>query len=158
MNYYLQIDASRVAVAITQTSAPIHAPHMIEWPSFDESLLGQRHDEASGQFVPQLPVVAPAARRITPLAFRRRFTKAERAAIEWAAVDRAELSNAERMQAAALRSDLKDQAQATYIDLDDPDVATGVQGLEFLGLLDTGRSAQIIDHPAQPEELPGVSS
>jgi len=94
-------------------------------------------------------------RHITPLAFRRRFTGAERAAIEWAAVDRADASSAERMQAAQLRSNLKDQELASFIDLDDPDVAAGVQLLETFGLIADGRALQITDTPPRPDELPG---
>ncbi|WP_374005616.1 hypothetical protein [Delftia lacustris] len=96
----------------------------------------------------------PAHRHITPLAFRRRFTGAERAAIEWAAVDRADATSAERQQAAQLRSTLKDQELASFIDLDDPDVAAGVQLLETVGLIADGRALQITDTPPRPDELP----
>lgn len=103
------------------------------------------------------PAPAPAPqihRRITPLAFRRRFTGAERAAIEWAAVDRADEGQQERVQAAQLRSNLKDQELASFIDLDDPDVAAGVQLLEDVGLIADGRALQITDTPPRPDELP----
>jgi len=96
----------------------------------------------------------PEPRHITVLAFRRRFTKAERAAIEWAAVDRSDLTVEQRQQAAALRSDLKDQAQAQYIDLDDPEVIEGVQALEAIGLIDADRALEILGAPVQPEEVP----
>lgn len=101
------------------------------------------------------PAPAPQIhRRITPLAFRRRFTGAERAAIEWAAVDRADTNSGERQQAAQLRSTLKDQELASFIDLDDPDVAAGVQLLEAVGLIADGRALQITDTPPRPDELP----
>lgn len=103
---------------------------------------------------PQPEPQQPTRRRITPLAFRRRFTSAERAAIEWAAVDRADATSAERMQAAQLRSTLKDQELASFIDLDDPDVAAGVQLLETVGLIADGRALQITDTPPRPDELP----
>ncbi|KEH11381.1 hypothetical protein GY15_29120 [Delftia sp. 670] len=93
-------------------------------------------------------------RHITPLAFRRRFTATERAAIEWAAVDRADATSGERQQAAQLRSTLKDQELASFIDLDDPDVAAGVQLLETVGLIADGRALQITDTPPRPDELP----
>ena len=96
----------------------------------------------------------PVHRHITPLAFRRRFTGAERAAIEWAAVDRADAASSERQQAAQLRSTLKDQELASFIDLDDPDVAAGVQLLETVGLIADGRALQITDTPPRPDELP----
>lgn len=100
------------------------------------------------------PSALPASRRLAPLAFRRRFTQDERAAIEWAAVDRADQSVPERMQAARLRATLKDQEQADFIDLDDPDTATGVQLLEALGLIQNGRAAEVLSAPVQPEEMP----
>lgn len=102
----------------------------------------------------QQPEQPPQHRHITPLAFRRRFTGAERAAIEWAAVDRADATSAERQQAAQLRSTLKDQELASFIDLDDPDVAAGVQLLETVGLIADGRALQITDTPPRPDELP----
>lgn len=103
---------------------------------------------------PQPEQQQPTRRRITPLAFRRRFTSAERAAIEWAAVDRADATSGERQQAAQLRSTLKDQELASFIDLDDPDVAAGVQLLEDVGLIADGRALQITDTPPRPDELP----
>lgn len=103
---------------------------------------------------PQPEPQQPTRRRITPLAFRRRFTSAERAAIEWAAVDRADAASSERQQAAQLRSTLKDQELASFIDLDDPDVAAGVQLLESVGLIADGRALQITDTPPRPDELP----
>ena len=60
----------------------------------------------------------------------------------------------QRMQSAALRADLKDQEQAAYIDLDDADVAEGVQTLEAIGLLNAGRAMEIIGATVQPEERP----
>lgn len=103
---------------------------------------------------PQPEPQQPTRRHITPLAFRRRFTGAERAAIEWAAVDRADATSGERQQAAQLRSTLKDQELASFIDLDDPDVAAGVQLLETVGLIADGRALQITDTPPRPDELP----
>jgi hypothetical protein len=102
---------------------------------------------------PQAPTPVPQpARKITPLAFRRRFTKAERAGIEWAAVDKLDRPEAERQMAAALRADLKDQEQAKFIDLDDAELIEGVAGLEAYGLIATGRAAEILSAPVQDGE------
>ena len=104
---------------------------------------------------PETAATAPAPKRhISPLAFRRRFTLQERAAIEWAAVDRPGQPDTQRMQAAALRATLKDQEQARFIDLGDPDVAAGVQTMEAAGLLRPGRALVILDAPIEPKELP----
>lgn len=96
----------------------------------------------------------PQPRRVSVLAFRRRFTPAEKAAIEWAAVDRPDQPEAQHMQAAALRATLADQAAATFIDLDDEDTEAGVQTLEAMDLLEPGRALEILTNPVQPEELP----
>lgn len=102
---------------------------------------------------PEAPTMA-VRRIVSVLGFRRRFTPEERAAIEWAAVDRPDQPEAQRMQAAALRATLADQAAAKFIDLDDDDTAMGVQGLEAMGLLAAGRAAEILGAPVQPQELP----
>lgn len=148
--FYAQLNASGVAVALTQAHEEITAADMRSLPQYDTSVLGRRWTGSKWVDVPPLKT----SRRITPLAFRRRFTATERAAIEWAAVDRAESGTMERLQAAKLRSTLKDQELASFIDLDDPDVAAGVQLLEAVGLIADGRALQITDTPPRPDELP----
>ena len=98
------------------------------------------------------PPPANVARRITKLAFRNRFTKAEKAGIEFAALDDPTSPIAQRQQAAALRADLKDLDQATFIDLDDEDTRTGVLTLEAVGLISAGRAVEIIGAPVQDKE------
>lgn len=97
---------------------------------------------------------AAAGQRITRLAFRNRFTLAEKAALEFAALDNPSGSQAERMQAATLRAYLADVFAATFIDLARPDTRAGVIQLEDLGLLAEGRASEILDAPIQPEERP----
>ena len=98
------------------------------------------------------PTSATEDRRITKLAFRNRFTKAEKAGIEFAALDDPTAPIAQRQQAAALRADLKDQEQATFIDLDDEDTRTSVLTLEAVGLIAVGRAVEILDAPVQDRE------
>lgn len=108
-------------------------------------------------FDPAPPAAQPAPtqnRHITQLAFRRRFTKAERSAVEWAAVDKPDRPDPERQMAAALRADLKDQEQAGFIDLDDPDLIEGVTAMEGYGLIAAGRAAEILSAPVQGGERP----
>lgn len=116
--------------------------------------IGWGYDADTGTFTDPTPHAEPVslARHISGLAFRRRFTKAERAAVEWAAVDKPDRTDAERQLAAALRADLKDQEQAKFIDLDDADLVQGVANLEAYGLLAVGRAAQIIDATVQDVE------
>lgn len=111
------------------------------------------HPYEKPPILPELPQ-HPDPRHITPLALRRRFTLAERSAIEWAAVDRADTSEKQRKDAAMLRACLKDQEQAGFIDLDDADVAAGVRLIEELQLIAPGRASEILGAPVQPGERP----
>ena len=118
----------------------------------DEQLMLERYPEGNYRLVPDVPTPATAERRITKLAFRNRFTKAEKAGIEFAALDDPTAPIAQRQQAAALRADLKDQEQATFIDLDDEDTRTGVLTLEAVVLIAAGRAVEILDAPVQDKE------
>ena len=95
---------------------------------------------------------APETRQITRLAFRNRFSQAEKTMLEIAALDDPSAVMEQRQRAAALRAYMKDVDSATFIDLDRADTRAGVQSLELLGLLAAGRAAEILDAPAQPEE------
>lgn len=101
---------------------------------------------------PDPPVVRP--RHITVLAFRNRFTKAEKVGIEIASLDDPTATMAARQQAAAIRASMKDSEVASYIDLDRPDTRAGVQDLEAGGILAAGRALEILDSPIAEEERP----
>lgn len=160
MPYYAQLTQDRIVVAVTQTSALLPPdPLLVEIDGLHNGLLGKLYDaEASAAVVAPVFVDAPAQplgdspRRITKLAFRNRFTKAEKAGIEFAALDDPTAPIAQRQQAAALRAGLKDQEQATFIDLDDEDTRTGVLTLEAVGLIAAGRAVEILDTPVQDKE------
>ena len=92
--------------------------------------------------------------RITKLAFRNRFTQAEKAALEFAALDDPSAATPQRMQSAALRAYLKDVESATFIDLSRPDLIAGVQALEVMSLLAGGRAMTILSAPIEPAERP----
>lgn len=94
----------------------------------------------------------PTNRWITVLAFRNRFSKAEKIGIEMAAIDDPNAATALRQQSAALRSSMKDVDSARYIDLDRPDTRTEVQNLEAAGLLGVGRALEVLDAEVQPHE------
>jgi hypothetical protein len=91
-------------------------------------------------------------RKITKLAFRNRFTAAEKVTMEMAALDNPAASMAQRQQAAMLRVNLADTVAATWIDLSRADTRAGVQILEAAGLLAAGRALVILDAPVLPEE------
>lgn len=91
--------------------------------------------------------------KITKLAFRQRFTSAEKAGIEIAALDDPLAPMQQRALAASLRANQADVQAATYIDLQRPDTRAGVQTLETYGLIAAGRAAVILDTPPTPEEI-----
>ena len=103
---------------------------------------------------PPPPPPPPLDTRITRLAFRNRFTQAEKVTMEIAALDNRAATMPQRQQAAALRANQADLAAATFVDLQRPDTRAGVQMLETAGLLAAGRALEILDAPVQPEERP----
>ena len=160
MPYYAQISADNAVTSVTQTCGYMQAAdNLIEIDGLRDDLFGKLYDaEASAAAGAPVFVDAPAQplgdspRRISKLAFRNRFTKAEKAGIEFAALDDPTAPIAQRQQAAALRADLKDQEQATFINLDDEDTRTGVLTLEAAGLIAAGRAVEILDAPVQDKE------
>lgn len=119
----------------------------------DERFMQEHYPKGSYRLVQPVDAApAPEDRRITKLAFRNRFTKAEKASVEFAALDDPTAPIAQRQQAAALRAYLKDQEQAAFIDLDDEDTRTGILTLEAVGLIATGRAVEILDAPVQDKE------
>ncbi|MFC4474257.1 hypothetical protein [Comamonas denitrificans] len=88
---------------------------------------------------------APAENtRLTVLQFRQRFTLAEKAAIDLAAIDNPTAVLEQRQQAAMLRAVLADQAAAEFIDLADASTIESVQMLVQAGLLTEPRAAEVL--------------
>ena len=151
---YAQIDENGTVCAVSQLLESAGGDHLIELETYAPELIGKRWDAQTRQFVAAQAPDAPADRRISVLWFRRRFTRAERVAVEWAAVDRSEQTEAQRRQAAELRASLADQSAATFIDLDDPDTISGIQALVSIELLTPQRASDILDTAVKPEERP----
>jgi hypothetical protein len=98
------------------------------------------------------PASDQSVRRITQLAFRNRFTQAEKIAIDLASIDNPAAEMPARIRAAAIRVDLADVAAATHIDLALPRTRSGVISLETAGILGAGRAGEILDADIQPDE------
>lgn len=79
--------------------------------------------------------------KLTRLSFRNRFTFAEKVAIETAAETDV-----------VVRVLLKDQSEATHIDLTRVDTQQGIQILVGKGLLTAERASEILSLNVQPEE------
>jgi len=114
-------------------------------------------------FVPELldqytlvngAVVFTPTSRITRLAFRNRFTQTEKVALELASQHNPAGTAPQQQGAAMLRAYLADVNAATFVDLARADTRAGVQYLETMGLLGTGRALEILDDPILPEERP----
>lgn len=99
----------------------------------------------SGAIITELVVdqapAAPTMSRVTRLAFRNRFTTAEKIALYNAAKTSVEV-----------QIYLDDVNAASYIDLQWPDTRASVQYLESLGLIAPGRALGILDSPIQDDE------
>lgn len=93
---------------------------------------------------PETPLTQTSA-RITRLAFRNRFTQAEKVALELAALDNPSAPMAQRQQSAALRAHLKDLDAASWVDLARPETVAALQILEASGLIGEDRVAAILD-------------
>ena len=114
---------------------------------------GSHRAESSGTLY-VAPLVPDYGSRITVLAFRQRFSMAEKAAIELASLDNPTAPMPERAAAAGLRAYLGDVAAAQFIDLTRPDTRAGVEQIEAMGLIAEGRAGEILDAPVQLAEAP----
>lgn len=125
---------------VEQSAAPAQGG---DWVQSGASPVGPGWRRVNGAW--SEPTVTPEPRYITRLAFISRFTDAEAIAIDLA-------SQGSTQQAAAMRRYQDKIKTATYIDLGRQDTRDGVQALQTVGLLVTGRPAQILDAAVQPHE------
>lgn len=91
--------------------------------------------------------------KVTVLAFRNRFTQAEKIAIDLASIDNPNGTSQQRQLAAMLRVMNADIAVATFIDLSRADTRAGVQALETYGIIGAGRASTILDTTPTAIEL-----
>jgi hypothetical protein len=101
---------------------------------------------------PPVPAADPALWHLSKLAFRNRFTSAEKVGIEIAALDDPAAAMPQRALAASLRANQADLQVAAFIDLSHQSVRGGVQALESVGLLAARRASQILDTLPTDEE------
>lgn len=137
-------------IAATATDEYTGPDEHIDAPAdFDVTRLGEYRYEGGAL------VLAPDT-RITRLAFRNRFTSAEKMALEMAALDDPAATMAQRQQAAAIRVHLADVSASTFVDLASDDTRAGVQALETGGLIGVGRALRILDAPVEAHERPAL--
>jgi len=97
------------------------------------------YDPATGSITPPVPVVPPAARKLTKLEYMNLFTDSELAAIYAAA----KVSPAVEVWLKKFEMATPDQ-DGKAIDKDDPRTIGGLQALEAATLLGAGRAAEIL--------------
>jgi hypothetical protein len=76
MNYYAQIDATNIAIGVSQLSGPVEAPHMIAITNEQyesASVMGQQYNASTQSWVTVPPAPAPDTWVITRNAFQNRF-------------------------------------------------------------------------------------
>lgn len=94
-------------------------------------------------------------RHITVLAFRNRFTPAERVAMDLASIHNSAAPAQVQAMAAGLRDNERSLAVAAYVDLARVDTRAGVQALPT-SIIAAGRAAVILDAPiAEAERYKG---
>ena len=118
--------------------------HVLESSQQDVGI-GWRYE--GGDFLPPLDTSSDFGRIITVLAYRKRFTRAERIAIKHA-------SRQSSLQSSGLASDLDDLMAATYINLDIPDTIQATHDIEGATLIASGRANIILSDPVYSAELP----
>lgn len=91
--------------------------------------------------------------KLTVLAFRNRFTQAEKVAIDLSSIDDPAAPMPQRQMSALLRVFMADLHAASFVDVSRPDTRAGVQQLEHYGIIAAGRAAQILDTPPTAIEL-----
>jgi hypothetical protein len=93
-------------------------------------------------------------RLITRRAFWGRFTAAELIIVDLASQHNHTATPEEQQAAALIRVYYTLISDATYVDLDDPQLIAGLQQMAAAGLLTQARADQILTAPVRPEEEP----
>lgn len=146
MNRWALIEGGRVIAITAQVQQP---PGWVDVTNTAVSVGDV--DNGQGGYAP--PAEA-RPRVITRLAFRHRFTLAERVRLKLASVIDPSASLQARTTAATLAAYLEDVDAATFIDLSRSDTRAGVEAVQAIpGLLDSaGRAAEILDGPISEAE------
>jgi hypothetical protein len=131
---YAQLNNQNIVVAVTGTSGEVDAPNMVLIDSFNTSILGCEYK--NGEFVK--PPAPPEIRHITVGAFFDRLGDQK-----WPVL--ADTN-------ASVQALIKDASVRAYINLDDPQVLTGLQMVQSAG--HSIDPEAIINAPIQPEERP----
>ena len=97
--------------------------------------------------------VIASGTKITRRAFRDRLLPAEKVAIELASIDDPNVNSQERQISALIRVFKEDLANASYIDLSNPNVQSALEVFEQYGIIASGRALSIINAPVTIDEI-----
>lgn len=137
MRKFATIENGKV-VSLTSTSGAVDESFEGVEVTSQDVVIGDLYDVDSGTFT--RPAPTPPS-RMTKLAFRRRFTLAEKAAAEVSAETNP-----------TMRVLLKDQEAATYIDLSDPATIEALDYMVSEGVITEARRVEILTAPVAPNE------
>lgn len=101
----------------------------------------QTHHAGDYELLADVPQQEQPKLVLTKLAFRNRFTPAEKVALYTAAAANVQI-----------KIYLDDLAAATFIDVERPDTIAGVQALEAATIIGVGRAAEILGAPITEQE------
>ena len=149
---FLYVIGGVVRLVAPDTRESMPGASIVGWMGPEDVRVGWSYDGLNVIAPPPPPSPPPPSFKITKLAFRNRFLRTEKIGLELAALDDPTAPMQLRQRAAAIRADLADQRDATYIDLSRDDTRAGVMALEALGLIGPGRAAEILDSPIQDIE------
>lgn len=131
MKYAITEGVSVVNIALAD------APMLPNWINIDGRNpmpgVGWIYDLGSDTFTAPMPQTASPVRDITPIAYLKRFTQAERIAIRAAAASNPAVNDYVQLL----------NAVTDLVHLDDPDTVAGLNALEAAGIIGAGRSAAI---------------
>jgi hypothetical protein len=103
---------------------------------------------------PPPPADPPTEILISKVALLRRATLTERVALEMAQIDNPAAEIEQRQYAATMRVWMRELEIMKAINLVDPAVILGIQGLESSGLIGRGRAAEILSQVVADDEAP----
>lgn len=90
--------------------------------------------------------------KITGYAFRKRFSMAEKIAMELTSIDNLIATMEQRQMSATIRVMLKDLDSAGYVDLSSPEIIDGIHMLEQFGIIQPNRANEILSKTIQEKE------
>lgn len=133
--FYAQLE-NDICVGVQQALGELQAANLIEIADYDERYLGQTYD---GQNWLDVPVVVAPIRNITKRAFYARLSMSEKIAIEQSDDPVVKVIN-------------KELSFSSFVDLDSPDLASGLDYLVSVNILTAARKDELLTNGTNTEQ------